>query len=111
MSDGSVALAPDGTGKKVDTSELTRASDAAVVERQRMVLADDQYSANLGRVASDGAQLVRHQRAEELLSQVLIELRLLTVVLLEGFNLSKTIDPVAFRVEATLDDGAIPPQS
>jgi hypothetical protein len=38
--DGSVQLQPESTGKKVDTSELTR-DDATIVERQRAVLADN----------------------------------------------------------------------
>ena len=103
MSDGTVQLAPDGTGKKVDTSELVRASDGATVERQRIVAADDQFSANLARVFSDGSQLVRHQSAEDILGQVLTELRIHTLILLEGFNLSKTIDPALLRGDPTLD--------
>ncbi len=39
--DGNIAVQPDSTGKKVDTSELTRADGVTVVERQRMVNADD----------------------------------------------------------------------
>lgn len=39
MADAFVQIAPDGTGKKVDTSEITRA-DGTIVERQRMVIGD-----------------------------------------------------------------------
>ena len=48
MSDGSVGLAPDGTGKKVDVSELTVAG--LVVERQRVVAADPTDPLGLGAV-------------------------------------------------------------
>jgi hypothetical protein len=41
MADGYVGLLPDNTGKKVDTAELTRNTDATVVERQRVVIADN----------------------------------------------------------------------
>ena len=41
MSDGYVQVAPDSTGKKIDNAELTR-DDGTVIERQRIVLADDE---------------------------------------------------------------------
>jgi hypothetical protein len=43
MSDGVVVVAPDSTGKKIDTVELTR-DDGTVVERQRIVLGDSDNS-------------------------------------------------------------------
>lgn len=48
MSDGVVQLAPDGAGKKVDTSELV--VSAQTVERQRVVLGDDSAAAGLAKV-------------------------------------------------------------
>lgn len=48
MTDGIVQVAPDSTGKKVDTSELT--VSAQTVERQRVVLADDTAAAGVGKV-------------------------------------------------------------
>jgi hypothetical protein len=48
MSDGTVQVAPDSTGKKVDTSELT--VGANTVERQRIVIADDATAAALAAV-------------------------------------------------------------
>lgn len=48
MSDGYVQVATDGTGKKVDTGEIT--VGANTVERQRIVNADDTVAAALARV-------------------------------------------------------------
>lgn len=48
MTDGIVQVAPDSTGKKVDTSELT--VSAQTVERQRIVVADDTAAAGVGKV-------------------------------------------------------------
>lgn len=48
MADGIVQVAPDSTGKKVDTSELT--VNAQTVERQRVVLADDATAAALAKI-------------------------------------------------------------
>ena len=39
MVDGTVTVAPDSTGKRIDTSEITRAS-GVVIERQRVVIGD-----------------------------------------------------------------------
>lgn len=55
MADGIVQVAPDSTGKKVDTSELT--VGANTVERQRIVIADDATAASfayVGSVNTDG---------------------------------------------------------
>ena len=48
MPDGTVQLAADSTGKKVDTSELT--VGANTVERQRIVIADDSVAAALAKI-------------------------------------------------------------
>jgi hypothetical protein len=48
MADGIVQVAPDSTGKKVDTSELT--VSAQTVERQRVVLADTAAAAGVAAV-------------------------------------------------------------
>lgn len=50
MADGIVQVAPDSTGKKVDTSELT--VGANTVERQRIVIASDSTAASLAYVGS-----------------------------------------------------------
>ena len=50
MSDQTYGLATDGSGKKVDLSELT--VGANTVERQRIVLADDATAAALARVTN-----------------------------------------------------------
>jgi len=64
MADGIVQLAPDSTGKKVDTSEIT--VGANTVERQRIVISDNTAAANFATVkaasttpvAADGALVV-----------------------------------------------------
>lgn len=45
MADGIIQVPPDSTGKKVDTSEVTR-QDGVVVQRQRMIMADDETGTN-----------------------------------------------------------------
>lgn len=49
MADGYVQVAADGTGKKVDNAELTRA-DGTVVERQRVAIGDDSDPTKQARV-------------------------------------------------------------
>lgn len=50
MADGIIQVAPDSTGKKVDTSELT--VNAQTVERQRIVLADNSDAAGVAHVTN-----------------------------------------------------------
>ena len=50
MADGLIQVAPDSTGKKVDTSELT--VGANTVERQRIVIASDSVSTDIAAVKS-----------------------------------------------------------
>lgn len=50
MADGIVQVAPDSTGKKIDSSELT--VGANTVERQRIVIADDSTAASLAYVGA-----------------------------------------------------------
>lgn len=52
MADGLVQVAPDSTGKKVDTSELTVGSNT--VERQRVCLASDTVAGAIATVAQPG---------------------------------------------------------
>lgn len=70
MSDSSVQLAPDGTGKRVDTSELL--VGANLVQRQRVVIGDDASADGLAKVSasdpasSDPALVVRDVLGPEL---------------------------------------------
>jgi hypothetical protein len=47
MADGTIRVPTDGSGKRVDTTEITR-PDLTIVERQRVVIGDDESS--LGRI-------------------------------------------------------------
>jgi hypothetical protein len=57
MVDGLVQIAPDSTGKKVDTSEITVGSNT--VERQRVVLSDPASATGLVNVTTTGALQVQ----------------------------------------------------
>lgn len=56
MADGIVQVLPDSTGKKVDTSELTRA-DGTVVERQRFVASDNSATTDYATAEVRGKKL------------------------------------------------------
>lgn len=53
MADAYVQVAADGSGKKVDTSELTRA-DGTVVERQRVVVSSPSDPNRVAEVDAEG---------------------------------------------------------
>jgi hypothetical protein len=109
MADQYVQLNPDSTGKKIDTTELIRPADAAVVERQRTVTADSNFFNNLQSVQGDGAALVRQPEVADLMPLILQELRVISQLLNEGlfppsmrFDLDRmraeieTVSPVQF---------------
>ncbi len=83
--DGNIAVQPDSTGKKVDTSELTRADGVTVVERQRMVNADDTNT------SAAGLAEVRDRKVQV----GSLELRLL-------HSIDDSLKQIAFLLEATL---------
>lgn len=68
MSDGSVQIQPESTGKKVDTSELTR-NDGSVVERQRASLADNENVESGGLAEVRDKKLQVADRSTELLER------------------------------------------
>jgi hypothetical protein len=80
MSDGQVQIFPDSTGKKVDTTELTRA-DGTVIERQRMVSADNLDPMALARVRASGDSQVVDLQTVDLLTDILTELRQMRIYL------------------------------
>lgn len=84
-SDGNVQLQADGTGKKVDTSELTR-DDATVVERQRAVLADNSNVESGGLAEVRDRKLQTEDRNTALLES--IDARLEELVILLKLTLS-----------------------
>jgi hypothetical protein len=71
-SDGQVGLFPDGTGKAIDVSELTRVS-GVVVERQRVSIGDfDDPQQAIAQVRGqvEKAGLVVYDRNTELLKSI-----------------------------------------
>ncbi len=70
MADGFVQVAPDSTGARIETTEITRA-DGTIVDRQRITVGDD-----------DDIQ----QQTNRLLHQILIELQQLRLRLLDALH-------------------------
>lgn len=91
MSDGVVQVPADSTGKKIDTSEISRPADAVLVERQRMVLGDGSIFGNVATISGDGSVLVS-QTADDIAVLMLQELRIISLLLIEGFGLTRQFD-------------------
>lgn len=95
MAESFVQLAPDGTGKLVDTQTITEA-DGTVTHRQVVVLGDP-VNDNVASVS--GSALVVDELAsadgefqEELLKQILIELRMMNYLLASEFRVRDDLD-------------------
>ena len=90
--DGFIQTAPDGTGKRLDTSELT--VNQLLVERERVVLSDPFNAYGFAQVHPQYGVMVQSQQLMEMLTSILIELRVLTMLTREGLlpTLSDTLD-------------------
>lgn len=89
MADGVVQVAPEGSGKKIDVAELTRA-DTTIVERQRVAIGDgddaQQASANVRGEQGRAYQLGDSEQLDVLRSidHSLQEIKLLLVAMTEA---------------------------
>ena len=99
--DGYVQVAPDSTGKKVDVSELTNLA-GDVVERQRISQADPTFVNNLTKTTSEGELYVGGPVLEEILVNILIELRVHTAYLQEIAGPRMNDDPNRMRADAAM---------
>ena len=63
MADGFVQVAPDSSGKKIDTVELT--ASGQLVERQRVALGDASLAGNAAQIDEDGALRIAAPTLEE----------------------------------------------
>ena len=83
--ESSVQVAPDGGGKQVDTFVVTL-PNGAVQHRQAVVLADPQFAANTQNVTASGDAQVRIFTVEDLLLQMLVEMRCMNTILQATLN-------------------------
>ena len=91
-SESYVQLAADGSGKQIDTVLVTNPATGAVQHRQAVVLADSEFAANTAEVGPEGDALVRSYTMEDLLLQVLIELRVMNTILQATLNSRDDLD-------------------
>jgi hypothetical protein len=93
--DSLVQISPASTGSKIDTSEVSVAGNT--VERQRVVVADPSGPNSLQTVSSSGEAFVREQTVQQLLMDILVELRVLNAMLVRSVGGSD--DPERLRAE------------
>lgn len=92
MADQTVQIGFSGTPVRVDVSELIRPADAVAVERQRLAIGDPDFFANMAKVFADGSLSVKNVDENGLLVQILVELRLHTRLMVQGFGLTANGD-------------------
>src|ERR1700681_1458913 len=99
MADGIVIVPPDSTGKNIATQEITRPS-GTVVELQQISSTDS--ATGLPKPNDPMGRPLLAQ--DDILAQILIELRLISYLLLNGFNsdLTRRDDLSALRVDSSI---------
>lgn len=93
-----VQVAPDSTGKAIDAIAVTVPSTGATQYRQTTTLGDDNFAGNTQEVGSEGDALVRSYTIEDLLTQMLVELRIHSAILHATLGCRDDLD--ALRAEA-----------
>ena len=96
MVDAVIQIAPDGTGKQVDAQAVLNAL-AVLVYRQTVTVGDPNFLANVQGVDAAGQASMRSSPLEDLLSSILVELRVHGALLHSTLNSRDDLD--ALRVE------------
>lgn len=100
MNQSFVQVAPDGTGKKIDNAAITL-PDASTQYRQTTVSGDPNFNSNVGGVTGGGDQQVRSFTLEDLLTQILIELRVQNTILQSTLGGRDDLDATRFAESLT----------
>jgi hypothetical protein len=81
QSESFVQVGIDGAGKQIDTAAIVNPATGATQHRQAVVVGDASFAANVSAVQQSGDQLIRSYTLEDLLLQMLIELRVQNTIL------------------------------
>jgi hypothetical protein len=92
-----VQLAPDGTGKQIDAITVIPAGATTPNYRQTITLGDDNFASNTQEVGSEGDALVKSFTLEDLITQMLVEMRITNHIL--STTLGSRDDIEALRAE------------
>lgn len=91
INDSFIGVAPDAAGKAVDNTAVTQ-DGGLVVQRQRVNLSDPTFPNNHMAVGGDAAARVAEPSMQWLLTQILLELRVMNVVLHDTLNSTDDLD-------------------
>lgn len=93
MTDSYTQVAPDSTGDKIATSEVT--NDAGdVVQRQQITIADALVANAVASVSRRGELKTETPELADLLSQILTELRVMNYMLRDGLHITDTVNSI-----------------
>lgn len=91
MAQSFVQVAADGVGKKIDNAAVTL-PDGSTQYRQTAVIGDQNFNANIAAVTGVGDQQVRNFTLEDLMLQILVELRVQSTILQSTLNSRDDLD-------------------
>lgn len=99
MTQSFVQVAVDGVGKKIDNAAVSL-PDGSTQYRQSVTVADPNFNANISYVTGGGDLQIRNFTLEDLMQQILIELRVMNTTLAVTLNSRDDID--ALRMQENL---------
>lgn len=91
MNESFVQVAVDGAGKKIDNAAVTL-PDGSTQYRQITAIGDPNFNTSVVGVTAGGEQQVRNFTLESIAIQILIELRVQSVILQSTLNSTDDLD-------------------
>lgn len=99
MAQSFVQVAVDGVGKKIDNAAVVL-PDGSTQYRQSIAVADPNFNANISSVTIGGDQRVQDLTLQDLMQQILVELRVMNTTLSATLNSQDDLD--ALRAQENL---------
>lgn len=98
MAESFVQVAVDGAGKQIDAVTVTPVGGTATYYRQTTTLGDASFAANVQGVGQSGDAQYRNLTLEDLLTQVLVEMRVMNLLIHSTQNSRDDLDALRYEV-------------
>lgn len=90
--ESSIQVAPDGSGKKLDTFIVLQPDGVTLAHRESVVITDANFASGAQGVSLAGEALTHDPVIEDVLTQILIEMRVMNTILATTLNSRDDVD-------------------